>query len=203
MKTDILITPALLAKVDAPANLKAWATPIIGDGMPLLELLPRFDRADWLLWLIPRVCHAIPAIVYVRIAVVVAESVIGIYEAQYPDDIRPRKAIDAAKAYAAHPTTSNGDAAANAAYGAIDAADMTDAGLEAADSADAATAAAYAAYAAGYAAEDAAYGAYAATRAAETAYATACVAARLAAYVTNPDSHASLRAAVQLIQEAL
>jgi hypothetical protein len=76
-----------------------------------------------------------------------AERVLYIYEDKYPNDARPRKAIEAAR---------SGDKDARAAYAAYAAA-------AAADAADAA----YAAYAAAYAADaDAAYAAYAAYAAA-------------------------------------
>jgi hypothetical protein len=77
----------------------------------------------------------------------IAESVLDIYEAKYPNDNRPRLAIEAARngsAYAAH--AAYAARAARAAYAA-----------HAYAAADAAAAAAYAAYAAYAAAHDAAY----------------------------------------------
>ena len=70
------------------------------------------------------------------LAIYAAELVIEYYETKYPTDDRPRKAIEAAKAYLAHPTK---DAAYAASYAAARAA---------ARAADAAYAAAYAADAA-------------------------------------------------------
>ena len=93
--------------------------------------------------------------VQVQFAVLCAESVLHIYENQYPDDNRPRKAIEAAQNYLKKPS----NAAAKAANAA-------------AKAANAAAKAAYvakAAYAA-YAAYEAAYAAYAA-KAAYVAYA--------------------------------
>ena len=75
-----------------------------------------------------------------------------IYEDKYPNDDRPQKAIQAAKAYLKNPTKENKNAAANAAYAA-----------------NAANAAAYAAYAAAYAAANAAYAAANAANAATCA----------------------------------
>jgi hypothetical protein len=86
--------------------------------------------------------------VAVELAVLFAESVLPIFEAKFPDDDRPRKAIEAAQAYL------RGEDAACAAC-AADAAD-------AADAARAAYAAARAAYAAAYAADAARAAAYAA-----------------------------------------
>jgi hypothetical protein len=101
----------------------------------------------------------------VALAICCAEKVIGIYEAKYPDDNRPRNAIDAAKKWLAEQTKENENAAyaavcaaARAAYAAADAADAAyAAACAAADAADAAYAAARAACAAAYAAARAAY----------------------------------------------
>jgi hypothetical protein len=75
----------------------------------------------------------------VRYAVFAAEQVIGIYEAKYPKDRRPRKAIAAAKKWAEEPTEENRKAAAKAAYAAAAAADAAYTSA----SADSAYAAAY------------------------------------------------------------
>ena len=103
----------------------------------------------------------------------VAESVLHLFESKYPDDDRPRKAIEAAR------DKSKSDAYIAAAYDAADAAADAadaDAAAAAAAAADAATAAADAdAYAA-----DAAAGAYAAD--VDAAAATATAAANAAAY---------------------
>ena len=87
----------------------------------------------------------------VAMAIYAAELVIGEYEKKYPDDKRPRQAIEAAKAWLENPTEEN-RASASAASAAADAA--------------ASASAAYAAYAAAYAAYAAAYAAYAAASAA-------------------------------------
>jgi hypothetical protein len=91
-----------------------------------------------------------------------AERVLHIYETKYPNDDRPRKAIEAAR---------NGDL--NAAYAAANAAaDAAEAAYAAYAAYDAVYAAAYATYAAAYAAADgadAAYAAYAANAAADAA----------------------------------
>jgi len=76
----------------------------------------------------------------VALAIYCAEKVVGFCEAKYPNDKRPRNAIDAAKKWLAEPTESNRAAADSAA----------DAAREAAYSAGAARAAADAAYAAAY-----------------------------------------------------
>ena len=110
--------------------------------------------------------------VLVRWAADCAEHVLEIYESAYPNDDRPRKAIEAAR---------NGDAAAaDAAYAA--------AAYAAAANAAAYAAAAAAAYAAtAYAAAYAAYAA-AAAAAADAAYAAAYAAYAAAAYAAAADA---------------
>ena len=104
---------------------------------------PRMTRTKWVLW----ACDC-------------AERVLPVFETKYPDDVRPRRALEAARAWLAEPTEANrenADAAAYAAYAT-------------ACAAYAAYATACAAYAAAYATACAAYAADAA------AYATACAA---------------------------
>ena len=112
-------------------------------------------RGDWMLWLIGKFAgepDSPERRKLARTAAECAELVLPIYEAVYPDDDRPRKAIEAAK---------RGDldeccAAANAAYTAAYAAAAYAAYAAAAYAAYAAAYAAYAAYAAAYTAADAA-----------------------------------------------
>jgi hypothetical protein len=91
-----------------------------------------------------------------------ARHVLPVFEASYPGDHRPRKAIEAAEAWLAGGTRPPADAAANAAAyasaaaAANAAADAADAAAYAADAADAAAYAADAANAAAYAAAAAA-----------------------------------------------
>jgi hypothetical protein len=91
--------------------------------------------------------------VVVMFAILCAEAVIDVYEKKYPDDKRPREAIEAVKQYLKTKTKSAAYAARAAADAAADAASAADA---------AAYAAAYAAYAAADAAHAAADAAYAA-----------------------------------------
>ena len=123
-----------------------------------------------------------------------AERVIYVYESNYPNDLRPRKAIEAAKSLDMS-TSDKRDAALTAALAAARAADdATDAAYAVARAAayatDSARAAARAAYAtdAARAAAYAAYAAYAA-RATDAAYA----AARAAAYATYAAARADNR----------
>jgi hypothetical protein len=100
----------------------------------------------------------------VSLAIYAAELVIGIYEARYPDDMRPRQAIDAARKWLKDPTEVNRQAARAAADVAWAAADVAWAAADVAwaaagAAADAAGAAAReAAWAAAWAAAGAARG---------------------------------------------
>ena len=90
-------------------------------------------RFDWANWLIVRMMEYKE---YVSYAVFAAEQVIDIYEKKYPDDKRPRNAIEAAKKCIKDPSKANKAAAyaaaADAAYAAA-----YDAAAAAADAADA------------------------------------------------------------------
>jgi hypothetical protein len=126
------------------------------DSLKVLKVLMKEHQYQWANWL---VCRLMDKPNCVRYAIFAALEVIGIYEKKYPDDTRPRKAIEAAKAWLDDPNDkTKADAAADAAYAAaVDAAYAS-----AADAAYAAAAAAHAAHAAAataYAA--AAYAAYA------------------------------------------
>ncbi len=104
------------------------------------------------------------------IAIRCAETVLPIFEDKYPNDDRPRKAIETAKNRDAF-SSSAADDAADAAYAAAaDAFSSSDAADAAFSAADAAFSYAYAAYAASDAAYAyAAYAAYAAADAADAA----------------------------------
>jgi transcription termination factor NusB len=127
----------------------------------------------------------------VEMAIYAAELVIDHYEKDYPNDSRPRQAIEAAKAYLKDPTTAN--AAAYAAYAAYAAADAAHAAHAAAN------AAAHAAAAAAYAAADAAHAA-AAAAAAYAAY--AAYAAADAAHAAAAAAHAAANAAAHAAHDA-
>jgi hypothetical protein len=114
------------------------------DGAKVCRKLVVESRIDWANWTIARLLNRKQRIQY---AIFAAEQVIEIFEKLYPNDKRPREAIEAAKAVLKNGTKKNKDAAAYAAY----AADAADAAY-AADAADTAARAARAARAA-----DAAY----------------------------------------------
>ena len=60
-------------------------------------------RGDWMIWLL-RKTQSIDKQTSVKLACLCAERVLSIYESKYPDDKRPRLAIEAAKAWADNPT---------------------------------------------------------------------------------------------------
>ena len=173
----MLITEKFLKEQSACMNGMKWFKRYDGDCeiISLLHALIADNKHDYANWLIVR-CMSKKQ--YVSYAIFAAEQVLDIYERQYPDDKRPRAAIEKAREYLQLKTQ---DAAAYAAYAAT-----------AATAAYAAYAAAYAvANAAADAAYAAAYAAYAATAAtaaayaANAAYAAADAAADAAAYAAN------------------
>jgi len=101
-------------------------------------------RGDWMIWLL-RQTQSIDRQTSVKLACLWAEHVLSIYESKYPDDKRPRLAIEAAKAWADNPTD---EKLALVKLAADEAWKARRADAAAADAAAAAYAAAYAAYAA-------------------------------------------------------
>ena len=81
-----------------------------------LEALIADNRLSWANWSIVRLMTYKQ---YVSYAVFSAEQVIGIFEEKYPQDIRPRKAIEAAKECIEDPSVKNKKLAA-ATYAAAD-----------------------------------------------------------------------------------
>src|SRR3990167_7567522 len=75
----------------------------------LMKALIKDKKLDWTNWVIVRMLSYKG---YVSYAVFAAESVIGIYEKKYPNDKRPREAIEAAKRCIDNPSEENN--AANA-----------------------------------------------------------------------------------------
>jgi hypothetical protein len=153
-------------------GIEAFKTQSETDAVKLIELMiatSDIEKIKWANWLIVRVMDSKQRI---RYAVFAAEQALPIFEKKYPDDDRPRKAIEAAKKCLENDTEENREAAYYSAYSAAYAAYS------------AAYAAYYSAYSAAYAAyyaADAAYAAYAAYYAADAAYA-AYYAADAAAY---------------------
>ena len=82
------------------------------DGKKIVETLITEKHLNWASWLVVRLLTRADKI---RYAIYAAEQVIDIYERTYPDDKRPREAIEAAKTYLNNPTEANKRAAADAA----------------------------------------------------------------------------------------
>ena len=122
------------------------------------------------------------------LAVYFAELVLPIFEEKYPDDLRPRKAIEVAKTVLESGQPAAADAA-DAAYAAASAADNAANAANAAHAAYAAQAAAYAAVHTAYAATYAANAANAANAASYTA--NAANAASYASYAANAAASAA------------
>lgn len=148
------LTKAYLEKVNACGSGIRWFTEQDEtDGKKVVKKLMK-DHLDWANWLICRIFNKKQKVMY---AIYAAKQVLSIYEKEYPDDKRPRKAIEAAQAYLDNPCKkTKADAYVAAAVAAAAAA--TAAAYAAAYDDDAA-AATYAAYAATYDA-----GAYAARK---------------------------------------
>jgi hypothetical protein len=136
------ITRKWLTKEGACRDGKEWC--LSYGELTIKELYPVFiknKKHDWLNWLLVRLMNKKQKVMY---AVFAAELVLQIFEKKHPKDDRPRKAIEAAKAYLKNPCAKTKKAAAYAAYAAYNAAY---AAAYAAAAYDAAYAAAYAAYA--------------------------------------------------------
>ena len=76
-------------------------------GKTFSEAWQQCERPDWMVWLCGRMCGAAGWATRQQIVLLVcefAESSLSIFEKRYPNDQRPRKAIEAARAWA------NGDA---------------------------------------------------------------------------------------------
>jgi hypothetical protein len=155
------------------------------DSLAVLNALIKADKLDWANWTIVRLMTHKQQTQY---AVHAAEQVIGIYEKQYPDDNRPRQAIEATKKCIDDPSEENKRAAEAAAWaaGAAEAAEAAWAAAWAAGAVEAAGAAAGAAEAAA----EAAWAAGAAARAVEAA-ARAVEAAGAAAWAAGAAARAA------------
>src|SRR3990167_328691 len=147
------ITKSWLSRNSACAEGVSWfAARELSDAGETVDALLADGKTAWADWLIVRVLKRRQLIEY---AVFAAEQVIGIFEKKYPNDKRPRLAIEAAKAV----LNGNSKSAGAAAFAAGDAARSAwDAAAEAAGDAVAAAAgaAAFAAGAAAWSAGDAA-----------------------------------------------
>ena len=115
------ITIEWLAQKNACQEGYSWFTKQNKEFEPieLIDLLIKENQLEWANWLIVRVMDYSQ---YVSYAVFAAEQVIKNYEKQYPDDKRPRTAIEAAKKCIKNPSDENKKEAVNAARAAYSAA---------------------------------------------------------------------------------
>lgn len=158
-KFDLVVTSKTIADSGACPAGASWAAHRVEGGLPFCDLLTMFENPSWMLWALEN--HGqLDAIFYVRVAALIARTVLVIYENKYKTDFRPRKAVASALVYTKIPTEENSRAvrAAGAAAGAAEGA-----------AGDAAWAARAAVEAAGAAAGDAVRAARAAARAARAA----------------------------------
>ena len=121
------------------------------DVFELIERLKKLKRYDWIIWAIPRLLKTKRD--RVRFAVYSARLVLHNFEKKYPDDKRPRQAIQAGKAWVKNPTIKNQCAARSAAWSAWSAARSAES-------------AAWSAWSAARSAESAAWSAWSAARSA-------------------------------------
>ena len=74
------------------------------DGIKVVGKLIKQKQGEWANWIMARMLDKVNKVKY---AVYSAEHVIDIFEKQYPDDDRPRKAIECAKAWIENPSEDN------------------------------------------------------------------------------------------------
>ena len=103
------ITTELLQSIHAcQSGIDLVATYEDKDHEAVVRRLVADDHWDWANWLLPRLMDYKG---YVSYAVYAAELVLPIYEEKYPDDKRPRKAIEAAKRCIDDPSKKNKEVA--------------------------------------------------------------------------------------------
>ena len=103
------ITTELLQSLHAcQSGIDLVATYPDKDHEAVIRRLVADGRWDWANWLLPRLMDYRG---YVSYAVYAAELVLPIYEEKYPDDKRPRKAIEAAKRCIDNPSKKNKEVA--------------------------------------------------------------------------------------------
>jgi hypothetical protein len=160
------ITKKWLKEKNACAEGIAWWENQTETGaVSVIRTLLDSGKFDWANWTITHVFTRRQNIQY---AIFAAEQVIGLFEKKYPDDKRPRNAIEAAR------LVLENDTPAADAYAA-----------------DAYAADAYAAYAAAYASDASAYAAYAAAASSASASADAAYAYAADAYAYAADAYAA------------
>jgi hypothetical protein len=145
---EVIYNQAWIDKRNPCEEAVEWAKPLLGKPIiEVIQILIDEKKYDWAEWVI---CREITHENNVRWAIFSARSVLHIFEEKYPEDKRPREAIEAAEKWLIDKSWTT-YAAWSAAYSAaVDAAYAAHAAARAAawSAADAARAAAYAAHAA-------------------------------------------------------
>lgn len=104
------VTDHFLEKWDACPEACEWiaekGTRVLSE---LYEAAKVEDHLDWVNWYLAR---KLPKMKRIQYAIYAAEPVLPIFEAEHPDDPRPRQAIEAAKKYLKTPSRKNAAAAA-------------------------------------------------------------------------------------------
>jgi hypothetical protein len=169
-------------------GIDLWLTKKEAAPIRCIDQLVKISKYTYATWLI---AHLLTSINAAKFAIYSAENVLSVFEAEYPDDNRPRKAMRSAKRALKNPTKENIDAALAAEYAARAAKYAARAALAAeyaARAAEYAALAARVARVAEYAARAAEYAALAAEYAARAARADlAARAARAAGYALSAD----------------
>jgi len=111
-----VITREYLEKINACLPAVEWFSRKYPEGKEL-KLLKKdaLYNSSWSSWLITHILNREDCI---RHAIFAAKQVIHIFEKKYPEDLRPRKAIEAAENYLNNPAAADAADAAYAAYAA-------------------------------------------------------------------------------------
>src|SRR3990167_8226310 len=109
MKQSLAVSEFFSNNKDACAEAVKWA----GQYGSMYEAWKKCERADWMLWAAKRL-NLFTKKQSVKLAVIFAERVLPKFEAKYPEDKRPRRAIQAVNRWLKSPTKKNQSAAYDA-----------------------------------------------------------------------------------------
>ena len=112
----MVITEQYLHNLNAcQPGIDLWLTKKEADPIRCVDKLVTITKHTYATWLI---AHLLTSINAAKFAIYSAENVLSVFEAEYPDDNRPRKAMRSAKRALKNPTKENIDAALAAEYAA-------------------------------------------------------------------------------------
>ena len=109
MKQSLAVSEFFSSNRDACSEAVKWA----GNYKTMHEAWEKCERPDWMLWAAKRL-NLFTKKQSVKLAIIFAERVLPKFEAKYPEDKRPRRAIQAAKRWLKSPTKKNQSAAYDA-----------------------------------------------------------------------------------------